>query len=380
MTTPTVTTTNPHPPFSLTAENPTPNETLSVDRNLSGAENDKEIATLWLAVKSSRSKNTETAYRKELQRFFMWLDYHRLSLRSLNVVHAQQYLSDITQPDRLPTEWVCSWMDNKDARWNALSAKSANYTRRVLANLFDYANAAGYLRGNVMKLAAPANEIVADSGAGSIENYLEPDTWEWLSSWLDSRVAPNSEKGILYERDKWLVSLLYHTGIRREEAATARLKDVTFDKRHRMWRLSILGKGNKARRVTMNSACIKALRHFLECIGADMQSDIPLIPKLRGKGKKDGHVTPRFIGMTIQSIRDAAAAECPPEHREKLQGMSTHWLRHTNATHRLAFGAALETTQAELGHASINTTRIYAADTLEKRRDAAEVLVKKKPA
>jgi site-specific recombinase XerD len=54
--------------------------------------------------------------------------------------------------------------------------------------------------------------------------------------------------------------------------------------------------------------------------------------------------------------------------------MTTHWLRHTNATHRLLAGASLETTQDELGHADPHTTRIYAKTSDTKRREDAEKL------
>ena len=54
--------------------------------------------------------------------------------------------------------------------------------------------------------------------------------------------------------------------------------------------------------------------------------------------------------------------------------MTTHWMRHTNATHRLMAGASLETTQDELGHVSPLTTRIYTHTLEEKRAEDAEKL------
>ena len=52
-----------------------------------------------------------------------------------------------------------------------------------------------------------------------------------------------------------------------------------------------------------------------------------------------------------------------------FQQLSTHWLRHTNATHRLLAGASLETTQDELGHADPKTTRRYVHTVDAQRRD-----------
>lgn len=56
--------------------------------------------------------------------------------------------------------------------------------------------------------------------------------------------------------------------------------------------------------------------------------------------------------------------------------MTTHWMRHTNATHRLMAGASLETTQDELGHADPRTTRIYAKASDTRRKEDAEKLAK----
>jgi site-specific recombinase XerD len=56
--------------------------------------------------------------------------------------------------------------------------------------------------------------------------------------------------------------------------------------------------------------------------------------------------------------------------------LSTHWLRHTNATHRLLAGASLETTQDELGHADPKTTRLYVKTLDQQRRADVDKFVK----
>ncbi len=54
---------------------------------------------------------------------------------------------------------------------------------------------------------------------------------------------------------------------------------------------------------------------------------------------------------------------------------STHWLRHTHATHALEAGAAIEEVQENLGHASIATTSIYTHASRKKRKSAVEKLM-----
>ena len=51
----------------------------------------------------------------------------------------------------------------------------------------------------------------------------------------------------------------------------------------------------------------------------------------------------------------------------RLAKASTHWLRHTHASHAIAGGMPIEVAQQNLGHASLATTTVYVR-TEEKRR------------
>jgi len=58
-----------------------------------------------------------------------------------------------------------------------------------------------------------------------------------------------------------------------------------------------------------------------------------------------------------------------------LISASTHWLRHTHATHALEAGAAIEEVQENLGHASPATTAIYSHTGRHRRKAAVEKLM-----
>ena len=48
-----------------------------------------------------------------------------------------------------------------------------------------------------------------------------------------------------------------------------------------------------------------------------------------------------------------------PALADKLRRATTHWMRHTHATHALAKGAELTTVRDNLRHSSISTTSLY---------------------
>ena len=51
---------------------------------------------------------------------------------------------------------------------------------------------------------------------------------------------------------------------------------------------------------------------------------------------------------------------------ERFTKASTHWMRHSHASHSIASGMSIEIAQQNLGHASLATTTVYV--TTEKRR------------
>ena len=87
------------------------------------------------------------------------------------------------------------------------------------------------------------------------------------------------------------------------------------------------------------------------------------------------------LTMRLDLLRDIMielAAALPPDCADVLRGRgdakgaerfakaSTHWMRHSHASHAIAGGMPIEIAQQNLGHASLATTTVYV--TTEKRR------------
>lgn len=57
---------------------------------------------------------------------------------------------------------------------------------------------------------------------------------------------------------------------------------------------------------------------------------------------------------------------------ERLAKASTHWMRHSRASHAIAAGMPIEIAQQNLGHASLATTTVYVTTESKRRMRAVE--------
>lgn len=86
--------------------------------------------------------------------------------------------------------------------------------------------------------------------------------------------------------------------------------------------------------------------------------------------------TSRLYKVLKGFFRDVAASVLVDdlEMAQKLRSASTHWLRHTFATHGIHNGMASETIRDLLGHKSLNTTSVYVTTERDKRSREVEKL------
>lgn len=343
------------------------------------ATTDVEAASAWLIARGGRSRNTFDAYRREAARLLLWLDEHGLSLREMKVEHAHDFYQHLGDP---PKHWLRPRKTKRGERLRPtqvlvghLDPKSISYARTVLGQMVAYLQEAGYLARNVFRLSirpAVVNKSVS-------ARNLDLESWEWLREWITQMPRTSIREIAHAVRARWLFALLYQTGIRREEVATGRMGD--FVRRDGDWQLRVVGKGSEERYVTVNSTLLQELVIYRKALGLEHIYPVPgeRLPVVASinRSRLQETMTPRAIGMIVSEISGHAAAECGDAHiRARIDAMSTHWMRHTNATHRLMAGAGLETTQDELGHKKLDTTRIYAKAVDEKRRDDAEKLAR----
>jgi len=179
---------------------------------------------------------------------------------------------------------------------------------------------------------------------------------------------------------KLMAELIYGTGMRVNECAQLRIKDIDFDLKTITIRS---GKGGKDRSTLLPSSLIIPLQQHLVQVLEQHKDDslqgagfVPLPGALYKKYPKAGqsigwqYVFPstaiRKWPQTGQRVRWHCSASTPQKaFKRALQKTSItkhasiHTLRHCFATHLLQAGTDLRTIQTLLGHKNIQTTMIY---------------------
>ncbi|MBU1091799.1 MAG: site-specific tyrosine recombinase/integron integrase [bacterium] len=146
------------------------------------------------------------------------------------------------------------------------------------------------------------------------------------------------------KRDYAIISLLYYAGLRVSELVGLNAGDMR--REGDSVTLKIIGKGNKERKVPLRIEAQEAINTWLQNRPSTAESNSAIF--INTKTKK--RLTARTVQFLIKRITEQA------DIKKKI---TPHKFRHTFGTRLLQQGANLVDIQVLLGHASLNTTRIY---------------------
>jgi integrase/recombinase XerC len=193
--------------------------------------------------------------------------------------------------------------------------------------------------------ANPARLVRAPRKGRTLPGYLTEDRTERLFEFLRVRAAHDG--GLIAVRNRALLELIYSCGLRLAEVQQLNVGDLDF----RALQVRVHGKGGKQRIVPLGRDAAAALTGYLELRG-ETGPDTPLFLSVR-----KGRLSRRQIQRAVSSTLDAVA---------RGEGLSTHALRHSFATHLLDRGADLIAVKEMLGHVSLSTTRVYTHTSVER--------------
>ena len=161
----------------------------------------------------------------------------------------------------------------------------------------------------------------------------------------------NPENGTKQLRNRLILELLYSTGMRVSELCSLPIKSVCFnendmdlDETYKF--IVVKGKGQKERIVPLRKQIFPILSRYISIAAKKGQK------YLFASTGKENHINRRTIENIIKE--SALKAGVNPEK------VSPHTMRHSFATHLLQKGLDIREIQELLGHASIDTTAIYA--------------------
>jgi len=260
------------------------------------------------------SKNSLSAYRRDLTLFAQWLESDSKRTKSIYRV---------TEADL--AAYMAVKRDDK--------ATTANRRLTVFKRFYRYALRQGLVAQD------PCLKLRAAKQAQRFPKVLSE---EQITTLLNT---PDTDQA-LGLRDRTMLELMYASGLRVSEIVS--LKTVALGLNEGVVRV-VNGKGGKERLVPFGAEAGEWLRRYLH----DAR---PVL--LEGKTCQEV-----FIGRHTGSGLTRQAFWAIIKRYAQLSGikvaLSPHTLRHAFATHLLNHGADLRVVQLLLGHADISTTQIY---------------------
>jgi site-specific recombinase XerD len=361
--------------------------------NTLGAKNDLEAVSAWLS-RYNEKPSTQRSYRKETERFLLWCAQElKKPLSSVNSPDCQKYRQFL---QAVPATWIQHRpLKRTDPGWRAFrsqpSAASQKQALVILQTLFGGLVDAGYLVANPMRSLMKGFDLPA-SRMDIRRSFTEAEWAHVLHCVDDQPVGPERL------RLKCILELLVTSGIRLDELAKARHKDLRLEALPDLpetWILTVTGKRNKTREVPLNPGVVELLAlhggEFRdEDKGAVDKDNLPLIRTLGASvpqwGKGQGGelvasartenagsalsaagiyaVLKRFFRKAARSAATAGLDE------RRFVKASTHWMRHTFVRQALVDGVPIEVASELAGHASIDTTSIYSTQELARKIQA----------
>jgi len=243
-----------------------------------------------------------------------------------------------------------SWLETE----KGCSVSTRNQRLMAFRSLFRYIQVESPKN---MLLCQRILNIPVKRGKSHVVKYLQKNEVQILLSQPDTSTTDG-------RRDLTLLCALYDTGARVQELLDLTVHDVRIDSPSYV---RLTGKGRKQREVPLLSKTASLMQKYINehhLLGPEKQC-YPLFPNRRGQ---------KMSRSGVEYILAKYAKLAAEKHLGFPINISPHVLRHTKAMHLLQADVNIIYIRDILGHASINTTQIYASANTEMKRAALQKL------
>ena len=276
-----------------------------------------------LIVERGLSKNTISAYRRDLERFI-----EDDSISDLALVGTQEVESFIA------ASRARGLAESSVARSVVAIRNAVEFTCKESGQL----NSIKDVKPPKLKMRLPKALSIAE-----------------IDDLLSAAKAPSNPDAI---RESAILELLYGTGARISEIVSLNIQDVMKIDGGEVSSLRLTGKGGKTRVVPIGSYARESLDQYLVRVRPGLVSKDREALFLNDRG---GRLSRQSMWNIVSETARRANISVP---------VSPHSLRHSYATHLLDGGADVRVVQELLGHSSVTTTQIYTLVTIDKLRES----------
>jgi site-specific recombinase XerD len=280
----------------------------------------------YLEIEQGASQNTLSSYKSDLNRFIGFINSHQKiqSIETITTINIRNYLVNIK---------------------TNLNYSNTTMNRKIncLRSFFNYLVEYDYLATSPMKRIKPPKK------EERLPVYLNENQIKKIIAITYNSTDKDSLRNYI------LIKLFIMTGIRRQEAVDLDFNHINFQNNT----IRVFGKGKKERVIPISEQFSKELYLYLK-------HRLPLINNALFI-TSTGHRLHSSRAHTIfKRILKVAGYE--------NMGFSLHKLRHSYATNLLINGADVTAVKELMGHASIDTTNIYAHASSEHLKESVNKL------
>ena len=269
--------------------------------------------------------------------FFIAKKVEGLSKRSIDYYKCviDKFLQSASKPLKALTPDDIRWYLAKRQMQDKITEVTANSERRVLHSFFGWLADEQYIERNICKSIKAIKEKKTKKKAFTeIELQKIRDVClkvKYTTTCMKSKVEEEQKRNIA------LVEFLLSTGCRVGEIAILKREDIDLDNRTAL----VVGKGNKERTVFLTPTAKMRLVEYWDIVGKKEYAFSSLT--------QGDQLNISGIEIIIRNIgKEAGVKNCHP-----------HRFRRTCATIAMRKGMTVIDVQKMLGHANLDTTRIY---------------------
>ncbi len=300
-----------------------------------------DYLTSYLPSLKNVSKNTISSYCDTFRLLLKYCrDVHNLSIEKIS-------MKDI---DAELVSQFMMWLEEE----RHCSISTRNQRLMAIRSFFRYVQ--GELPQNLLNCQKVLN-IPPKKKNLPVVTYLTVEEMKLLLA------QPNTStpEGI---RDLVLLCILYDTGGRVQEIADLTVRNIRLENPAKV---QLTGKGRKTREVPLLPKTVQLLQRYMiehRLLAPDKQ-DNPLFCN-----RHNSKLTRSGIAYILNKYVQQASSQLSTFH----ESVSPHVLRHTKAMHLLQAGVNIIYIRDILGHASVDTTQVYASANTQMKRAALEKL------